>query len=95
MGFESEACAVSFKKGRTKDEVLSELSINGILKALLRQSLSDTCSLRKITARHVLSQLLGYQRTVSRYSVSTDADLRINNRNLTNTRDVREKRGAW
>lgn len=72
----SEEWTENFEKGRTKEEVLIELSNYGALKARVRQLLSETCSLRKQTMRDALVQLIGYQRLVLRLSVSTDEHIR-------------------
>lgn len=57
--FECLVWAVSFGKGATEVEVLSEVCNNSVLKARPTQLLSYTCSLRKGTARNVLFLLLG------------------------------------
>lgn len=56
-------------------KVQSGVSYSRVLKARLRQSLLDTYTSRKRTARNVLLQLLRYERLVSRFSVSTDVEL--------------------
>lgn len=60
--------AVSFRKEARKGDDRSELSNNDVLKAVLRQSLSDISSAKKLTARNNLFQLLWYQQLISRFS---------------------------
>lgn len=74
--FESAEWAASFEKEATKEEVLSEVCNNGVLRARLRQCLSDACSSAKRKARDELFQQVGYQRLVSRFAVSSDVDLK-------------------
>lgn len=59
--------ATHFEKG-AKEEDLSAVSNTSVLKALLRPPLSDSCSVRRKTTPDVLSQLLRYQKLVSKSS---------------------------
>lgn len=68
-------CASSFKEAATKEEVVSEMSNNGVLKVRPGQSWSDACSKRRRTARDVFFWLLGYKLVLSRFSVSTNGGL--------------------
>lgn len=65
----------SFKKEATKEEVMIEVSKNGVSKALLRQSLSDICCAKNRTAQNVLFQQLKYQRVIRRFSVTSNMHL--------------------
>lgn len=66
--FQNAESTVSFEKKATKQELLVKESNNGVLKARVRQLLSDTCSSRNRTSQDVLFYLIGYQRLVSRFS---------------------------
>lgn len=61
--------AASFEKEATKEEVLSKLCNNGVLRARLIQSLSDECRSTKRKSRDELFQQLGFQSIVSRLAV--------------------------
>lgn len=54
---------------------MSKVSDNGVMKARVRQSLLDTCCSKKITARYVFFQVIGYQRLAPMYFVPADAQL--------------------
>lgn len=58
---ETAEWAMSFKKRTRKERFLGEMSSNEWLKAPLRQSLSDICSAKNLTAQDVLFQILWYQ----------------------------------
>lgn len=57
--FESEESVESFENGATEDEMLSEVSNKDTVKACIRQLLSKTCRLTKITVRNVFLSGLG------------------------------------
>lgn len=80
--FESAENAAGFEKEATNAGVFGEFCNSGVLKVRLRKSLSDTHSARDTTARYVLFLLLGYQRLVSKFSVSSDMDLREKNEEI-------------
>lgn len=92
--FESKEWITSFKKGATKAEMLNGASINGVLKACPRQSLSDTCRSRKKTTWNMFFQLFGQQRLLKkRFWVTTDADLWGKRKNSASRREADENGG--
>lgn len=54
-----------FEKRPIKEEILREIYTNGVLNALLKKSLFDTCTSNKRTALKAMLQLSGYQTLVS------------------------------
>lgn len=73
--FESGKWPTGFAKDVTNGEVLTDVSNNGVLRALPGQSLSDTYSKRNVTELNLLLLLLGYQRLLLRFHLSTDMKL--------------------
>lgn len=73
--FDRPKCAASIEKAARK-WALRKTSINGVLKARLKDLLSDTGSARKTRARYVSFQLLGDQKHVSMHCVVSDMDPR-------------------
>lgn len=67
--FESAEWAVSYGKNRTKEKVLRKVSDNVVLNARLRTFRLDTCNAKKGKPRDILSQLLVYQKLISRFCV--------------------------
>lgn len=70
--------------------MLGKVSKNGVLKVCLRQSYSGTRSSRMITVRDLSLWILGYQRLVSKFSASTEANLRDKGENHENTGEAVE-----
>lgn len=54
-----------FGKDETKGKFFTKLSDNGVLKAFLSQSLSDTCSAMNLKGHEMLFQLLEHQKLLS------------------------------
>lgn len=67
---------MSLQKEATKEDVLTSVANNGVLKARLKKSLTASGSAKKLVAQHVLCQLLGYQRLVSKFFVNNNMDLK-------------------
>lgn len=65
--FESTEFMVCFETAALREIVVCEASSSVVSKAQLRQSLSDTCIMRKRSARDVLFQQLWYHCLMSTY----------------------------
>lgn len=63
-----------------------------MLKAQVMQSVSDNCSGRKRTVRHVLFQLLGYEKVVSAFFVASDLGLREKKEKIAQAQEKQLKR---
>lgn len=84
--FESTKWVARFESGVSNRDVAKEVSSNATLKARLKQSLSDMYSVRRGSVRDALFQQHRYLRLMSRYSVSSDLEIRRKRDKLCNCR---------
>lgn len=73
---ESGKWAETFKNVKPKEYELKEECNTGTVKASYVKMLSDTCSSKEITARHVQLQLFVFGIEVSTFSLTSDMDLK-------------------
>lgn len=68
--YESAETSVISEEEASKEQILSRTSNNYILKACIKKSLSESCRARKRKARGMPILVFGYERLVSRFSMS-------------------------